>query len=150
MKEKGCTFFGHRDCPSSVRPKLRSLLIELIEQQGVTTFYVGNQGAFDKMAASVLRELTHQYREISYVVVLAYMPGKRGEGGPDTMLPDGIERVPWKAAICWRNRWMLHHVDFVVTYVKHSWGGAARFAGEARKQGKKVYNLWKEEKPVEI
>ena len=40
---------------------------------------------------------------------------------------------------------MLGHADYVVTYVAHSWGGAARFANEARKQGKTVYNLWREE-----
>ena len=33
-----CTFFGHRDCPDSIRPKLRSVLIALIENQQVDTF----------------------------------------------------------------------------------------------------------------
>ena len=28
-----CTFFGHRNCPLSVKPKLRSVLAELIEQR---------------------------------------------------------------------------------------------------------------------
>ncbi len=145
MLEKGCTFFGHRDSPPSIRPQLRALLMELVERQGVTTFYVGNHGAFDAMAAGVLRELKLLYPEISYTVVLAYMPRRPEDGGPHTILPEGVEKVPKRYAICWRNRWMLGHADYVVTYVAHSWGGAARFANEARKQGKTVYNLWREE-----
>lgn len=143
MKEKGCTFFGHRDSPASIRPQLRALLVEWVEQQGVTAFYVGSQGAFDAMAAAVLRELEELYPEISYTVVLAYMPRRPEDGGPHTMLPEGVETVPKRYAICWRNRWMLNHADDVVTYVAHSWGGAARFAGEARRRGKTVYNLWR-------
>ena len=44
---KACTFFGHHDCPSSIKPKLREILIDLIENHAVNMFYVGQQGAFD-------------------------------------------------------------------------------------------------------
>lgn len=44
-----CTFFGHRDCPASVMPKLRTVLVDLIEHHGVEQFYVGRQGNFDTM-----------------------------------------------------------------------------------------------------
>ncbi len=142
MKERGCTFFGHRDCPTSVKPKLRAQLIDLIENQGVTTFYVGSQGSFDSMVKSVLQELELLYPQISYTIVLAYIPRKKEDGGLYTMLPEGIEKVPRRFAICWRNRWMLKHADYVVTYVTHPWGGAAQFAAEAKNKGKQVYNLW--------
>lgn len=33
-----CTFFGHRDCPGSVKPRLREVLTELIVNYGVDTF----------------------------------------------------------------------------------------------------------------
>ena len=52
-----CTFFGHRDCPSSIKPKLREVLIDLIENHAVDMFYVGQQGAFDGIVRSVLKEL---------------------------------------------------------------------------------------------
>ena len=44
---KACTFFGHRDCPSSIKAKLREALVDLIENHAVDMFYVGQQGAFD-------------------------------------------------------------------------------------------------------
>lgn len=51
----------------------------------------------------------------------------------DTMEPEGIEAIHPKYAITWRNRWMLEQADHVLTYVTHSWGGAARFADEAQR-----------------
>ena len=65
-----CTFFGHRDCPASIKPKLRAVVEELIVRYGVDWFYMGRQGAFDAMARSVLRELAKVYPHISYAVVL--------------------------------------------------------------------------------
>lgn len=144
MNGKICTFFGHRDCPASIRSSLRAVLISLIETEGVTSFFVGNQGAFDAAAQSVLRDLQSQYPDITCTVVFAYMPRKPEPYGLATMLPEGIEKVPKRFAISWRNRWMLDHADCVVTYVTHAWGGAAQFATRARKQGKRVYPLGEE------
>lgn len=139
-----CTFFGHRDCPASIRSSLRAVLIHLIETEGVTSFFVGNQGAFDAAVQSVLRDLQSNYPAITCTVVFAYMPRQPEPYGLATLLPEGIEKVPKRFAISWRNRWMLDHADYVVTYVTHAWGGAAQFAVRARKQGKRVYPLGEE------
>ena len=140
-----CTFFGHSDCPSTVAPKLRSVLIDLIENHGVDVFYVGNQGNFDHMVRSALKELAEIYPHIRYAVVLAYMPGKRDARTDfdykNTMLPEGIEAVHPRFAISWRNKWMIRQADYVVTYITHSWGGAAHFSDLAEKQRKVIINL---------
>ena len=36
-----CTFFGHRECPDSIKPKLREVLIEVISNHDVD---IPNQG----------------------------------------------------------------------------------------------------------
>ena len=41
-----CTFFGHHNVSDDVEQKIASVLIDLIENKGVTDFYVGNQGRF--------------------------------------------------------------------------------------------------------
>ena len=139
-----CTFFGHRDCPSSIKSKLRKVLIDLIESHVVDMFYVGQQGSFDSMVRSVLKELVSLYPHINYAVVLERIPPKRDEfdirDDSDTMLPEGIETVHPRFAISWRNKWMIKQSDYVVTYVTHSWGGAAQFAELAEKQKKTVIN----------
>lgn len=140
-----CTFFGHRDCPETIRDKLRKALVELIEAEGVDVFYVGNHGAFDAMVRRQLRELARCYPHIRYAVVLAYLPRKRyvteEADLQDTMLPEGIEAVPQKFAIVWRNKWMLCRSDFVVTYVTHTWGSAAQFAAMAARQNRRIIPL---------
>lgn len=140
-----CTFFGHHDCPAEVKPKLREILADLIENHSVDMFYVGNKGAFDWMVRSVLRELAQEYLHIQYAIVLERLPVKHSEDDSedysDTMLPEGIEEVPPRFAIVWRNKWMLRQADYVVTYVTHSWGGAAQFAEMAVRQQKTVINV---------
>ena len=74
-----CTFFGHRDCPSSIKPKLREVLIDLIENHDVDMFYVGQQGAFDGIVRSVLKELVLVYPHIRYAVVLERFPPKQND-----------------------------------------------------------------------
>ena len=140
---KACTFFGHRDCPHAIEPKLHEVLIDLITNHDVDTFYVGNHGQFDALVRHSLRELKKEYPKITYAVVLAYMPGKlkEYEDYSDTMLPEGIETVHPRYAISWRNNWMLRQSDYVVTYITHSWGGAARFAKKSLSMNKGIINL---------
>ena len=139
-----CSFFGHRDCPSSIRPRLRETLVDLIENHTVDMFYVGRQGAFDAIVRSVLKELILEYPHIHYAVVLERIPGKRNESDQrdysDTMLPEGIESVHPHYAISWRNNWMLKQSDYVVTYITRSYGGAVQYAEKAKRQKKIVIN----------
>lgn len=138
-----CTFFGHRDCPETIKPKLKETLIDLISNYGIDTFYVGNHGHFDAYVRSTLKELKRVYPHIRYAVVLAYLPGKKAEYEDlsDTILPEGIESVPPRFAISWRNNWMLKQSDYVVTYITHPQGGAAQFAEKAQRQKKRVIPL---------
>ena len=138
-----CTFFGHRDCPDTIKPKLHQVLINLINNHNVDMFYVGNQGRFDAIVRSELRDLQREYPQINYAVVLAYMPGRQTEyeDHPDTMLPEGIESVHPRYAISWRNNWMLKQSDYVVTYITHAYGGAAQYVKKARQQNKRVFSL---------
>ena len=138
-----CTFFGHRDCLDTIKPNLRAVLMDLIANHNVDMFYVGHQGQFDAIVRNVLRDLKAEYPSINYAVVLAYMPGKESEYDDysDTMLPEGIEMVHPRYAISWRNNWMLQQSDYVVTYITHSWGGAAQYSKQANIRGKRVINL---------
>ena len=136
------TFFGHKDTPKNIEPTLRTTLVDLIENHGATEFYVGNNGNFDTMVRCQLENLSQTY-PITYSVVLAYLPTKQNEYDDytNTILPEGIETVPKRFAISYRNKWMLEQSDVVVTYVTHSFGGAAQFKEMAEKQGKTVIEL---------
>jgi len=49
---------GHRDCPESIKPKLREVLVDLISNHDVDMFYVGHQGQFDAYVHSELKKLS--------------------------------------------------------------------------------------------
>lgn len=136
------TFFGHKDTPKEIKPTLRTTLVDLIENHGATEFYVGNNGNFDTMVRRQLENLSQTY-PITYNVVLAYLPTKKNEyeDHSNTILPEGIETVPKRFAISYRNKWMVEQSDVVVTYVTHSFGGAAQFKTMAERQGKTVIEL---------
>ena len=136
-----CTFFGHRDCPSTVKPALREAILELVHKHNVTMFYVGDSGVFDAYCRSILKEL-----DLSYAVVLSRMPGKPTEYDDfsDTMLPEGIvEGGPPRFAIERRNKWMIEQSSYVICYLRHRmYGGAAKFVAMAERKNKTVINLY--------
>ena len=134
-----CTFFGHRDCPEFIYPQLVYFIRELVLNNNVRHFYVGTQGNFDNLAYRALKELQDTFQEVIVFRVLAYKP--RGNSIPDSMLPEGIEAIPPKYAIPWRNRWMISRSDYVITYVTRDYGGAAKFEKEAVLQGRNVIRL---------
>ena len=139
-----CCFFGHKEVPSGLDKLLAPTLTELIAE-GVDSFLVGNQGGFDSTVLHVLRELKEKYPHISYHVVLAYMPWKKEEYSlytpTETLYPEGMESTHPRFAISRRNKWMVQESDVVVTYITHSWGGAAQFAELAERKHKKVINI---------
>ena len=137
-----CTFFGHKDTPKNTEPTLQTTLVDLIENHDATEFYVGNNGNFDTMVRRQLENLSQTY-PITYNIVLAYIPTKKSEydSFTNTLLPEGIETVPKRFAISYRNKWMVEQSDVVVTYVTHSFGGAWQFKVIAQRQGKTVIEL---------
>lgn len=142
------SFFGHKDTPNSVKPLLEQTVQHLIEDNGEIAFLVGTHGAFDLMAQSVLKRAIEHYPRIACYIVLAYIPV--GESGKQcklpTLVPEGIENVPKKFAISYRNNYMVKECDTVICYITHDWGGAAQFVVKAESAGKVVINL--AEKPV--
>ena len=140
-----CCFFGHHDAPEQLKPMIAEQVEELIKN-GETTFYVGTHGGFDFMTIRVLREMKEAYPHINYGIVLAYMPDASPEDysfikPEETLYPTGLESVPRKFAILWRNDWMLKESDTVICYAKHHLGGAGKFTEKAIKQKKRVINL---------
>ncbi len=72
-------FFGHRDAREDIKPKIKEVITDLIENHGADTFLVGNNGKFDAMVTNVLTEAEALYPHIKYSVVLAYHPVEKRE-----------------------------------------------------------------------
>ena len=148
MKETVCCFFGHRNITDEITDDLRKAVRSAITDYNARMFYVGNHGSFDVLAFKVLREMKDEFPYINYAVVLAYMPGHSEKeysyySPEETLYPDGLEKVPRKFAIVWRNNWMLKQSDTVICYVYHHFGGAGQMIEKAQKQNKTIINLHK-------
>lgn len=133
-----CTFFGHSDAPDSIKSTLKETITALIEKRSVDCFYVGNNGNFDRMALSVLKELSGTM-QFEYYIVYAYLP-KQGEDFAHSIFPEGMENVPKRFAIDHRNKWLVEHSDIVITFVQRSYGGAAKFKKLAENKGREIIN----------
>lgn len=138
---RACTFFGNRSCSEMNTDDLREILINLINEEEVNVFYVGNQGEFDTKVRIILRELTKEYSNISCYIILAYMPIDKPDYYFPTIYPNGIEKIPPRFAITWRNNWMLKRSEFVVSYVKDKTGCSYKFTEISEKLGKKVIKV---------
>lgn len=140
-----CCFFGHKDTPLNICEKLEAAIEELITEDGANRFLLGNQGNFDMITFNILRKMKLKHPDISYCVVLAYMPTGKAAGClydySETLLPEGIESVHPRFAISWRNKWMINESDTVVAYVTRAWGGAAKYVEIAAKKRKNIINL---------
>ena len=140
-----CSFFGHRDAPDKMRLRLYDEIKRHVSERGTDTFYVGGYGNFDNMVSSILHEIKGLYPHISVYQILAYMPtienGKSNGIRHPTLYPDGLELVPKKFAIVYRNRWIINESDYIIAYVSANYGGAYEALKYARIKHKSIINL---------
>lgn len=142
-KERACCFFGHRVVTDDIGKRLKQEIEGLIIDKNVVNFYVGNQGTFDGMVLSALKLMKDKYPQIEYSVVLAYFPTSADSllDEKNTLYPKGIESVPKRFAISWRNDWLINHSDYVICYITHITGGAAKYVAKAKNKGKYIINI---------
>lgn len=140
---RGCTFFGHRKNINLDDKAVCDIITALIQEQNVSRFYVGNQGDFDKTVYRAFCALAPHCSNIAFAVVPAFSADARYKvaNGIRLLLPPDIDGFSSRDAIPYRNCWMIEQSAFVVSYITHTNSNAARFAGEAAKQGCTVINL---------
>ncbi len=126
-KGKICAFFGHRTVETDLSDALYDAIRKAITEYGVRTFWCGNKGEFDRMAAKTAFQLKREFPDIEIIYVRAYLP-KSGEKLPecydDSIYPEGLESVPKRFTISRRNMWMARNCDMAIVYIEHDWGGA--------------------------
>ena len=71
---KTCFFIGHRDTTPEIYPSLLTSVEHHIIQYGVTAFFVGHYGSFDRMAAQAVKDAKKRHPDISLLMVLHTTP----------------------------------------------------------------------------
>lgn len=72
-----CYFIGHREAGKDVFPLLAEAVEKHITEYGVTDFYVGHYGGFDRLAAQAVENARGHLPEIWLTLVLPYHPAIR-------------------------------------------------------------------------
>lgn len=136
-----CFFIGHRDTPSEVKPLLLDVINRHITEYGVTQFYVGHNGAFDRMVADTLCQAKKNYPYIENYLLLAYHPAIRNIDKPDgftsTIFIEGQEKVPPRFAITRLNQQIIREADYLICYVRYITGGSHKLLDFAKARAEK-------------
>lgn len=135
---KSCFFIGHREASSEILPALCAAIEQHIVAYGVTEFIVGRYGGFDRIAAKAVIDAKKQHPEIALSMLIPYHPSERPielpPGFDNTFYPPGMEKVPRRLAIVQANRYMVDHVDYLITYAWHPGSNARDLLEYARKR----------------
>lgn len=138
------TFCGHSSLSESEKSFLSQKLyfeIENLISQGADKFLLGGYGSFDHLCAKTVRMLKDNYPYIKSILVIPYLNAKYETDIYDYTQYPPIEKTPLRFAIVKRNEYMVNQSDTVVSYVTHSWGGAATMLSYAQRKKKDILSL---------
>ena len=148
MQTYRIALFGHRDLYTfrKIEERLSDILREILQEKSYTEIYIGRNGEFDSLAASVIRNVQKDMGSESseLILVLPYLmkATESVQSKYDSiMIPEDLEGVHPKAAISRRNRFMVDICDLCIFYVEHEHGGAYSALKYAQKQGKRIINI---------
>ena len=144
MKMTACCGFGHRDVLEKIDDAVYAAVLKAAEQ-GCDIFYTGAMGEFDSLFSSAVRKVKKTYPKIKLICVKSYFTNDLNTNGEyyaalydDVFIPDELADIHPKAAIKYRNRWMIDHSDIVLIYTKRTYGGAYEARKYAERIGKEV------------
>ena len=137
---RACCGFGHRDVLEKLDDAVYTAVLKVAEQ-GCEIFYTGAMGEFDSLFSSAVRKVKKTYPKIKLICVKSYFTNDLNINDDyyaalydDVIIPDELADIHPKAAIKYRNRWMIDHSDIILIYTKRTYGGAY----EARKYAERI------------
>ena len=139
------SLIGHRYIErfGEIEEHLQQVVADLIKTKEYVEFFIGRNGDFDILAASVIKKAQEKYGKdnnslilvIPYKIAdLEYMENYYDE----IWYPDELYGVHYKSAISKRNEWFVDHSDMLIAYVTKDQGGAYECMKKAQQQGIKV------------
>lgn len=147
------SLIGHRriDNQLNLEEKLHKIVVELLRSKEYVEFYIGRNGEFDIIAASVIKsaQKTVDYNNSSIVLVLPYRVKDMEyyENYYDELTLPIEPKTHFKEAITKRNKWLVDNTDMLIAFVENSKGGAYQCLEYAKKAQIDFINIayWKNE-----
>ena len=105
-------------------------------------------GEFDSLFFSAVRKVKKSFPNVKLICVKPYFTNDLNTNGEyytdlydDVIIPDELADIHPKAAIKYRNRWMIDHSNIILIFTKRSYGGAYEARRYAERIGKKIVNF---------
>lgn len=127
------------------------MIEKLITENGVNEFWMGNYGSFDSISASTVYDLKNKYNDIKLCLVIPYLTKKITDYRElytkfdEIIMADIPQNTPKRFYIVKCNEYMINKSDYLIAFVNHGWGGAARTFNYALKKKNKqkieIYNI---------
>ncbi len=142
------SFFGHRKMESISKAEeiLNKIIADLLHTKEFIEFYVGENGDFDIMATSVIRQSRKKYGTDNSAVNLV-LPYKKAsmhfyeKQFDSVIIPEELHDVHYKNAITERNKWVIKNSDLIICYMQNCEGGAYHAIQYADKLKIKIINI---------
>ena len=145
------TFCGHRNLSDNTIGErlintITKLFLKATTDNLPISFYCGGYGEFDYLAENTVDKVRNNFPNTRceklfitpYITQSYQWRNKQMKQRFDDIIYPPIENVPYKYAIIRRNEWMIDAADFVIAYVKYSWGGASRSLEYAKRKNKNI------------
>lgn len=139
------TFCGHSDFYE--KEDMAKTVMEAIEKIGKgkkVEFFLGGYGNFDNFGHRIAKEYKLKHNETRIVFVTPYQTESYLEYKAynyDEIIYPFEDKVIPRFAITYRNKWIIEGSDFVIAYVKRSFGGAYKMLKQAEKAKKQIFYL---------
>lgn len=125
------------------------MIEQLIKEEDVTKFVVGHSGAFDMLCAKALRSLREKYPHININLYVPYLTSSErdlkyyhNKKFDSITVADACADLSKRLYIVKCNEYMAEMSQYLICYVKNSYGVARRTLDYAKKRKHiKIYNL---------
>lgn len=135
-----------------VQEKVREQIINLIENEDVSIFFVGEKGGYEEDAYDAVLDVKEQYPNIQIILVISKTTDLHPVGKDDSheiyrkrycddwIYPDKCATGYKGLGIVYRNRFIAQNVDFIIGYNKYK-GRAYEFIKQAKSKGAQIIEL---------
>ena len=112
----------------------------MISSKEYVEFYVGRNGEFDILVASVIKRAKRDIGDCNSALILVLPYSIANEKDyekfyDEIWYPQELYGVHFKSAITKRNEWFVENSDLLVAYVVRDYGGAAQCLKKAIRRG---------------
>lgn len=146
--ENSCCFFGHREVYENIEGVLYDKICRVISENNIKSFLVGGHGGFDSLSASAVSRAKKEFPDIRLLLIRPYLTKELSDNKAyynslydEIIIPSSLSGVNYKSVITKRNFWMADESQFVIAYIRQSFGGAFKAVSYAQKQNKIIARI---------